>query len=203
MNQDAKAKALTDGGEVTLRGVRLSFADLWKPVSMKPEQPKQFGATFLMLKGSDNEKAVRAKIIEVAKAKWGAKADEVLDVIEGDTQLCCFIDGDHKKKKKLDGYSGNWSLSAKNKRQPTVLMRDGTQASEGAQGAPYSGCYVNAKVEIWAQDNENGKAIRCSLLGVVFSKDGDAFGGGRVASADELSDLTSDEDEGETGKGML
>ena len=26
---------------------------------------------------------------------------------------------------------------------------------------PYAGCYVNAKLQLWTQDNQHGKGIRC------------------------------------------
>lgn len=184
-------------GEIDLIKVRLAFPDLWVPTSMKPDQPKQYGSTFLMEKGSENQKRVEAAIKRVAKAKWPQDWEEVLELVEGDTQLCCFIDGDHKKKKKLDGFSGNWSLSAKNKKRPTIVDRDGVTPLTEADGRPYAGCYVNAKVEIWAQDNSNGRAIRASLLGVVYHSKGDAFGGGRVASTDELANLAVSDDEDE------
>jgi hypothetical protein len=53
---------------------------------------------------------------------------------------------------------------------------------------PYSGCYVNASVEFWAQDGDNA-GIRCSLRAVQFLRDGDAFAGGSKVTADELDDL--------------
>ena len=78
-----------------------------------------------------------------------------------------------------------------------MVDRDGATPLTESDGRPYGGCYVNAKVEIWAQDNSNGRAMRASLLGVVYHSKGDAFGGGRVASADELGSLavTDDEDD--------
>jgi hypothetical protein len=56
-------------------------------------------------------------------------------------------------------------------------------------GVIYSGCFVNAQIDIWAQDNGFGKRINCTLAGVQFAADGDAFGGGRPASADDFDDL--------------
>lgn len=58
---------------------------------------------------------------------------------------------------------------------------------------PYSGCYVNASVEFWAQDGDNS-GIRCSLRAVQFLKDGDAFAGGSKVAVDELDDLGSGAD---------
>jgi hypothetical protein len=58
---------------------------------------------------------------------------------------------------------------------------------------PYSGCYVNASIEFWAQDGDNA-GIRCSLRGVQFSRDGDSFAGGSKAKADEFDELNEGAD---------
>lgn len=61
-------------------------------------------------------------------------------------------------------------------------------------GRPYSGCYVNATITIFAYDNQ-GKGISASLGGVQFFRDGDAFAGGGVASEDDFDDLSVAEEE--------
>lgn len=59
---------------------------------------------------------------------------------------------------------------------------------------PYSGCYVNASVEFWAQDGDNS-GIRCALRAVQFHRDGDAFaGGGSKVKTDEFDDLATGAD---------
>jgi hypothetical protein len=55
-----------------------------------------------------------------------------------------------------------------------------------SSGKPYSGCYVNAVIELWAQDNKFGKRINASLMGVQFLRDGQRLSGGGVASADDF-----------------
>jgi len=56
-------------------------------------------------------------------------------------------------------------------------------------GRPYSGCYVNANIEVWAQDNSFGKRINAQLKGVQFYRDGDAFSGSAPSSPDEFDDV--------------
>ena len=59
----------------------------------------------------------------------------------------------------------------------------------------YSGCYVNASVELWYQKNAYGKRVNANLLGIQFFKDGEAFGeGGTTASGDDF-DAFDDDDE--------
>lgn len=174
-------------GEITLTGVRLAFPDLFVPTAYKEDQQKQYGATFLIPKDSPQVKIVEQAIKKVAKAKWGDNAESVLKQVRHNPQKFCFMDGDTKDN--LDGYSGSMALSAKNKKRPTVVDVDATQLAE-SDGRPYAGCYVIAKVGLWAQQNTHGKAMRASLLGVQFQKDGDSFSAGRVASASEFADLS-------------
>jgi hypothetical protein len=76
---------------------------------------------------------------------------------------------------------------------PLLVDRDGTPLS-ASSGRLYAGCWANVSVEIWAQDNANGKRINCTLRGVQFARDGDAFGGGAPISDDEFEPLPGDED---------
>jgi len=192
----------TPMGEVTLKNVRLAFSDnlfeaginknIQQKAGEKPPKP-QFSSTFLVPKGSEADKELRAAMMEVAVAKWGKAAEKNLEVARGSTNTNCYQDGDSAAKRDYDGYAGHYALAAKNTKRPTVVDRDRTPLTE-SEGRPYSGCYVMAKVSLWAQDNSNGRAIRASLLGVQFYKDGDAFGAGRVATVDEFEDLGVDED---------
>lgn len=170
---------------IQLKNVRLAFPDLWKATAFEDGQEPKYGATFLISKKSPLIREIETAINEVAVAEWKEKAKTVLASIKGNPNKFCFQDGDAKT---YDGYAGCMALSSKNKKRPTVVDADKTPLTE-ADEKPYGGCYVNASVEIWAQDNKWGKAIRASLRGVQFLKDGDAFSAGSVASEDEFDDL--------------
>jgi hypothetical protein len=171
--------------------VRLAFPDLFVPTAFEEGQEKKYGATFLIPKGSPLTKEIERAIKEVAAAKWGAKAQAVLDSIKGVPNKYCFCDGDLKSE--YDGYEGMMSLSAKNSARPLVTDLDKTPLV-AEDGRPYAGCYVHGSVELWAQDNKWGKGIRAKLRAVMFYKDGDAFAGGAPASDDEFDDLTEGAD---------
>lgn len=178
--------------KLKLNNVRLSFPDLFTAVQYNGEGSFNYRAQFLVEPDSDTDKAIRAAIKQVAKDKWVAKADAVLKSIVGSPQKYCYIDGDTKD---YDGYTGMMALSTtrgQGKGRPLVIDSDKTPLAE-SDGKPYAGCYVNASVEFWAQDNNFGKAIRCTLLGVQFFKDGDAFGGGSAPSEDDFEDLAVEE----------
>lgn len=165
-----------------LSSVRLAFPNIFTP----SEKFGNFGAQLIVEPGSANDKKINAEIERVAKEKWGAKAESVLKTLRASNKIC-YVDGDTKAE--YEGFEGNMALSATNKIRPRVVARDRTPLTE-ADGVVYAGCYVNASVDIWAQDNSFGKRINASLRGIQFVKDGDAFAGGGVASEDEFEDLS-------------
>jgi hypothetical protein len=174
--------------KIRLNNVRLSFADLFEARTFqgndgKDSKPK-FKGTFLLPKDDPQNKTIEKTIREVATAKWGAKAEAILKSINGNPNRFCYADGDTKE---YDGYAGNMAITANNKVRPLVIDRDKSPLTE-KDGRPYSGCYVNAQIEIFAYDNP-GKGISASLSGVQFLRDGEAFSGGRPASVDDFDDV--------------
>lgn len=178
---------------ITLKNVRLAFPDLWVPTAFEEGQEKKYGATFLIPKNDPQLKMLKQAILNVATEQWKTKAQEVLKAITDNPQKYCLQDGDTGSRTGYDGYAGHMALSAKNKKRPTVKDRDTSQLSE-SDGRPYAGCYVNASIEIWAQENKYGKAMRASLRGIQFVRDGDQFTAGTVAGDDEFEDLGSGAD---------
>lgn len=170
---------------IQLKNVRLSFPALWVPEAFEEGGEKKYKATFLIGKKDPQIKIITQAINEIAAAEWKDKAKAVLASVSGIPNKYCFQDGDGKS---YDGYAGCMALSANNKKRPTVVDKDKTQLVAEDE-KPYGGCYVNASVEIWAQDNKYGKAVRASLRGVQFLRDGDQFTAGSVASEDEFDDL--------------
>ncbi|MGE9547590.1 DUF2815 family protein [Snodgrassella alvi] len=176
-----------------LKGVRLSFPNLFQASSVNGSEPR-FAANFLIEPDSENAKAVNTAVAQAAKDKWGAKAELELKKLSASDRTCLH-DGNLKD---YDGYEGNLYLSASNSVKPLVLDKDAKTHLDSSDGRPYAGCYVNAIVDIWVQDNNFGKRINASLRGVQFVKDGDAFSGGGAATEDEFADLAvpdSDADE--------
>lgn len=182
--------------KVTLKEVRLAFAQIWEPKAFQPGSPPKFNANFLFDPKSPNTKIVNDAIQAVAKEKWGAKAKEVLESVKGNPNKMCFRNGNTKPD--YEGYPGNLFIGASSKVRPQILDRDKSQLS-AADGRPYSGCWVNAVLDIWAQDNQYGKGVQCSLLGIQFVKDGDAFAGGSQASEDDFEDLSDGADAPDVG----
>jgi len=176
---------------VKLKDVRLSFPDLFNAVEFEKGDGKfRYNATFLVVPGSDNDKAVRAAIAEAAENKFGKKAAATLKGFENNPNKFCYVSGDTKS---YEGYAGLMALSAHRKQSDgpvgvfdSVAGADGKPARlTGSEGRPYAGCYVNATVDIYAQDGQNG-GIRCGLAGVQFWRNGDAFSGTKAADSGDF-----------------
>ena len=174
---------------VKLNNVRLCFPQLFEAKTVNGEGKPAFSAAFL-IDPKDPQLDVLNKAIEaVAKEKWGAKSDAMLKTIRA-ADKTCLHSGDLKAN--YDGFEGMMYVSARNALRPLVV--DVNKAPLTAEdGKPYAGCYVNASVELWTQDNNYGKRVNATLRGVQFYKDGESFAGGGVASDDDFDDLTADD----------
>lgn len=91
------------------------------------------------------------------------------------------------------GYPGNFYLNGNNSTRPRIVDVYGKTVLRQEDCRIYSGCYVLAHVEIWAQDNQHGKRVNVSLKGVQFLRDGDAFGGGGISREDAFSNQAGDD----------
>ncbi|OZI23728.1 hypothetical protein CAL26_09865 [Bordetella genomosp. 9] len=195
--------------KVKLNKVRIAFAQqLTEAKPFEPGAAPAFGSTFLVPDNSALRKEIEKAMHTLGTEKWGAKGKGIVDnLLEvGDPKGCCYYPG---KRKSYDGFEGNMALVAKRYEKdgmPVLLDADKSplwdaakgKAMPGKEGRIYSGCYVNATVDLWAQDNKYGKTIRCTLLGVQFADDGDSFGGTTKGSEDDFDDLgegASSEDE--------
>lgn len=176
--------------KITLKNVRLAFADIFEPKPFSDDSEPKYSASFLFAPTHPQVKEIKDTIKAVAKEKWAAKADTNLKALEA-ADRTCLHNGDSKD---YDGYAGNLfvSSSASEGKRPVIKNRDNTPLVK-ADGKPYAGCYVNAILDIWPMENKFGKRINATLLGVQFLKDGDAFAAGAVASDDDFEDLSAED----------
>lgn len=175
---------------ILLKDVRLSFPNLFTPKAQKPGDKPSCGASFLMPPDHPDVEKVRAAMAQAAKEKWGPKADAILDALVKQDRVCLH-DG-AMKALKYDGYAGMLYVSARNQNPVDVRDRDPKVHLTESSGRPYAGCYVNALLDIYAQDNSYGQRINATLVGVQFKRDGEAFAGGAPASDDEFEKFDED-----------
>lgn len=192
----AQGKSIT-GVKIKMKGVRLSFPSLAKadvPKGYESAEPK-YSANFLLDPKDPTHKGYLKQCSEEIKRliqeAWPEGKPPKMKPIE------CFGKGEmftnNTTKKPYDGYTGMYAIVANNKKAPLCLDSDKTPLrTEEIERKLYAGCYVDAIINFWVQDNKFGEAIRCSLGAVKFRADGEEFGSGGV-SADEFDDLDDGE----------
>jgi len=175
-------------GRILLKNVRLAFPNLFEPTTVAGEGKPRFSATLLIPADHPQIEEIKAAQLSIAQAKWGAKAAAIVKGLDKQDKLALH-DGDTKSK--YDGFPGNFFISAaaQENAAPTVIDRDRSPLSERS-GRPYAGCFVNASIELWAQDNNYGQRVNAQLRGIQFYQDGDSFSAGRPAQADEFEEVT-------------
>jgi hypothetical protein len=169
--------------KIKLKNVRLSFPSLFQKTTFEGTETK-YEATFLL----DNE--LHADSIAEVKGQMKAGIKEKFKGAKVGAEKLCLKDGADSN---YDGYENSWSLKAADHKRPLVIDRDKSPLVE-SDNRVYSGCYVNAIVELWFQDNGYGKRVNANLLAVQFMKDGEPFGeGSSSVGVDEFDAFGDDE----------
>lgn len=193
-------------GKVIVLGARLSFASLFEMNRQTQEDGtvrETWKANLLLPKDKLDEmvgiyKGARMPIMtalkkasaEAKSKKWGDESKwpklkpEKLFLRDGDLE-------------DWEGYAGHRyiSASAQPSDRPSVVTNrkdakgNWIEAEPGGKNAPYSGCYVNATIIVWAQDNDHGKRVNAQIKAVQFFRDGEAFG---AAPTNPNEDFTDD-----------
>ena len=175
---------------VLLKNVRTGYLVLYTPQQYLNSGPARYSAQLLVEKGSEHDKQIREAIEQISTEVHGAKSAKYLASIQTNGQKYCYQDGDLKTN---ESYQGWWVLGAnrREKQGPPLVLDTYNDTATGKlrripenEGKVYSGCYVNAKVNLWVQTDEN-PGIRATIEAVQFSKDGDAFTPGAARPSDE------------------
>ena len=175
--------------KLTLTNVRLAFPQLFEAKTVNGEGNPAFSASFLISPKDPQVKMIQEAVETVARERWGEKWEVMLKTIRA-ADKTCLHSGDLKSN--YDGFEGMMFVASRNTLRPLVV--DGNKTPLVAEdGRPYAGCYVNARIELWAMDNNYGKRINATLLGVQFYRDGDSFVGGGVASVDDFDVVSVDD----------
>lgn len=160
--------------KLILKGVRCSFPSLFETEQYGGQDTGKYACTFLISKEDDAQvKKIKQAIKAAAEGKFGKPLPKGL--------ASCLSDGDDVD---YDGYAGMFSVKASTKKRPIVVDSDKSPIAD-SDDRVYAGCYINASLELWVQDNQYGKGVRAQLNGIQFVKDGDRFG----SSNDSLDDF--------------
>ena len=181
---------------IFLSNVRLSFPQLVEPRASVEGGVKKYSADFIMAPDHAGFQQFMVEYAKLANEKWGANAQQVMQMIQQDRKLRCYGTGSEKIDKKTFqpylGYANMVYISA-NKDQPCQMIQaDGkpidpanTMAYQAMGRKMYGGCYVNAAVRPWLQENKHGRGVRCDMVALQFAADGEPFGEG-VADVSSL-----------------
>lgn len=171
---------------VRLTDVRLSYFYGFEPY--EGDNGASYCSHFILSPTHDDVAKIKAAQRAAAIAMWKDKAEEMLNALAGQDRLC--LHNGNVSKPGIDGYKDMLYVSGNSKKRFTIIDGDRSPLT-AADGRPYSGCYANAIVQIWAQANKWGKRINAQIAGVQFLRHGESFGGGRTASPEEFSDISA------------
>lgn len=147
-----------------LKNVRLSFPSLFQKEKFNGAETEnaKYAATFIVSNDNPVIKEIKEHIAELLKeAKVKVPADKV-----------CFKDGNTSEREE---YQDCYFVKASNKKRPVTVNTDKSTVVE-EDGVFYAGCYVDAIIDFWVQNNQYGKRVNANLHGVRFLKDGEPFG---------------------------
>ena len=184
---------------IFVSGARCSFPHLVEAHKNKMAAPTavaKFSVDLILPSDHPALAQFMQRYAEMAQAKWAENASTVMQMIQSDRKLRCYGSGTEKIDKKTfkpySGYDGGVFISASRENAPQMIQLDGkpvdaanTMAYQALARKMYGGCYINAAIRPWIQDNNYGRGIRCDLVAVQFAKDGEAFGEG-VADASNM-----------------
>lgn len=188
-------------GVLMLSNVRIAYADGLNTARVMKGQPGQTSqnptyscALLISNESTDAINTIRAAMWRLAEATFGQSASAIWQEMEASGKLAL---KNGATKASQDGFLGHmfFSPNAKQEKPPLLLHKFADpEKTDGSplilkrpQGIIYSGCYVNAQINLWVQNNDFGRRINSEVLAVQFANDGDRFGGGASANISAFS----------------
>ena len=165
--------------------VRLSYANIFEPVSINGSKPK-YSVSLIIPKGdtktiADINAAIDAAIQEGA-AKFGGKipnkAALKLPLRDGD------IERDD------EAYKGSYFVNANSTTAPQIVDRSVQPILD--RNEVYSGCYARVSINFYAFNSNGNRGIACGLGNIQKVRDGEPLGGKSSAADDFATDLDDD-----------
>ncbi len=196
--------------KLKVTNVRAGFAHgLWKATALEEGQTPKYGCDLIFTdetkvfkqveKGGKNvwePTTLKDAQLAVANEAWKGKGAEIIEDLEPSKKA--YRSGNKRKNKAgeiYEGYEDTWYVTAKSKTKPKLFDRrpknaDGSEnVVTEESGIIYSGCYINATFDLYAVTDPKRKGIFAGLTGGQFVKDGESFGGGGTAKAEDFDDL--------------
>ena len=165
--------------------VRLSYANVWEPVSINGGTPKYSVSLIIPKSDTKTIEAINAAVdaaIKEGAAKFGGK-------IPNKTALKLPLrDGDVERDD--EAYKGAYFVNANSTSAPQIVDRAVQPILD--RGEVYSGCYARVSINFYAFNSNGNRGIACGLGNIQKVRDGEPLGGKSSAAADFATDLDDD-----------
>jgi len=207
--------------KVIVKNVRLSFNDLFTPKSINGGAPKYTATlicsdeTKLRFANKEGEQVIvphgklQAVCEHVLKEKFGklpAKADNwVYNKADGSTTRDEYVNDDGDYWAGFDAetlYISAGKPEAKCKDGKMTVLDQRREPIAENSGLLFSGCYVNAVLDIYAYDGDSGKGVTASLEGIQLLRKGEPLGFTKIDVESEFDEEEIDAEDDEAASMM-
>jgi len=171
--------------KVVTNPVRLSYANLFRPVSFQGGDPKY--SVVLMIPKSDTQTIAKIRAAQKAAAelgavsKFGGKVPAKVKTTLKDADVDVNLDGEVYAEANPE-YAGHYIMNVSSKNKPGIVDKDMNEIIE--PGEVYSGCWARVSINAFAYNAQGNKGVSCGLNNVQKIRDDEAFSGGTSADED-------------------
>ena len=165
----------------TLKNVRLVYAPgLFEKSAMNEGDEEKYSTKFML-----DPKKNRRNLEDLEDLIDDLKEEGFGTVDVKGLRSCCLIDGDELENEQ---YHDHMVVSCSSKRRP-VVVDENNEPVDAEDDLIYSGCYVDATVNVWILNHKKfGKRVCAMLRAVRFVKDGDSLSGSQIDAETEFED---------------
>ena len=165
--------------------VRLSYANVWEPVSINGGKPKYSVSIIIPKSDTKTISAINAAVdaaIQDGIPKFGGKVPPKsllkLPLRDGDTE------------REDEAYKGAYFVNANSTSAPQIVDRAVQPILE--QEEVYSGCYARVSITFYPFNTNGNKGVACGLGNIQKIRDGEPLSGRSTAEEDFATDLDED-----------
>lgn len=166
---------------IMLKNVRLSYEHVWEPQSVNGSEPK-YSASLIIPKSDAElikqvEEATERVVQEDGPKKFGNKVPR-LSMLKTPLR-----DGDTDRDD--PGYADSMFINASSRTRPGIVDQNVQPILDREE--VYSGCIVNASVELYVFNVNGNRGVAAGLGNIQKVADGERLGGGGIKAESEFS----------------
>ena len=165
--------------------VRLSYANVWEPVSINGGTPKYSVSLIIPKDDKETIDKINAAIdnaIQAGVGKFGGKIPP-----RGSLKLP-LRDGDTERDD--EAYQNAFFINANSTTPPQIVDRTVQPIFERSE--VYSGCYARVSINFYAFNSNGNRGVACGLGNIQKVRDGEPLGGKTSAAQDFTTDDSDD-----------